>query len=1033
VQVSFDQPVWLWLIALAVPLAAAGAMCFSAMSRVRRWSAIAVRVVLLALLSAMLAGASAVRRTDKVAVVAVVDVSDSVRLFGQGVSGQADAVASVRQWLSVTQQRRRPDDVMGVVAFAGSAAAVITPTRGDLSDRALDIALRDGTDIAGALRLAATLIPPESSGRLVLISDGIATTGEPLAAARQIGRGIARSTPIDVVPIAIGEVREVMVESVDAPPRAAAGATITVRITLRSTGEASGTLQLTREGELVDINGEEPGTGRRLTLRPGRTVELVTVPLPEGRLHRFEAVFTPDRVQSTAGGVVSVGDSRVENNRAQGMTVSTGRGAVLLVDGVNSPGGPGGGGLLGRTLAEADMDVTTIPPEAMPESLLELQAYDTVVLENVPADAVTNRAQRALVAFVKDTGGGLVVVGGPDALGAGGWKGSEVEPILPVKLDLPEKLVQPDAAVVFVLDNSGSMGRGVLGSVLTQQQIANQAAALAVRSLDSKDLVSVITFNSTSSVVVPLSPNTDAKATASRILSIAPGGGTVMGPALLAARDQLAEVRAAVKHIIVLSDGRSVGHETLPQIAEQIHVETGATISAISVGDEADEQTMADMAQRGGGQSYVVTNPNLLPKFFLKAVRIIRTPMVRQGTFQPVVEPVASPFTAGLSNPPPLLGLVLTQRRPEPTITYSMSADTGEPLMAHWNVELGQVAVFASDASRWARLWAEWPGYRRMWTQVARGVAKSTAASPFELTMEAIGDELKLRMDAVGADGKPVDGLTVPVTVHSPGGSTVSLFLSQVGPGVYEGSARTPETGAHIAVVKPSQNGRAMAGLIGGASVASGAEFQRLTPDRELLEQIARETGGRMLSLADGASIDLFDRTGTESREAVSPLWRLMLIWTLAVFLLDVGMRRIAWDRFVSREFGVDVRRAAAESVADRSRQARRAVERLKTVIPDERPGVVGQAGLSDDDAQRVEEQERARRLAAYQAKMQAVRRQEFGVESVEDTASTGMPAASTSQEPRRQPEQDAGGLMAAKRRARERMERQGGGEGGEV
>src|SRR5690606_19354490 len=243
--------------------------------------------------------------------------------------------------------------------------------------------------------------------------------------------------------------------------------------------------------------------------------------------------------------------------------------------------------------------------------------------------------------------------------------------------------------------------------------------------LASTDLISVIVFNTTTDVLVPLRPNTDPNATAERILSISPGGGTVLGPALQEAHNQLKDVRAAVKHVIVLSDGRSADPASLPAIASRMKAD-GITISTISVGDQTDERNMAEIADRGGGRFYAVSNPTLLPRFFLKAVKIVRTPLLRNEPFNPVLLPAPSPLTAGLGNPPALGGLVLTQRRPEPTITYAMQTPAGEPLLAHWTVELGQVAAFTSDANPagWARDWIDWPGYRQMWTQAARTLAR---------------------------------------------------------------------------------------------------------------------------------------------------------------------------------------------------------------------------------------------------------------------------------------------------------------------
>jgi Ca-activated chloride channel homolog len=1035
VGVTFEQPAYLSLLLLAIPVAWIGVRWFASMSRIRRWSAVILRTILIALLTSMLAGAAAVRRTEKLAVVGVVDVSGSVRLFGDAGlvenGARQDPVEAARAFFAEATRSRGPDDLFGLVVFDGRALAVATPTRGDPLDRALDVQMTEGTNIAAALRTAAALIPPDAAGRIVLFSDGVETAGDALAAAAELaaragGLGSRGGIPVDVIPVPLNISREVMMEGVDAPPRAASESTITVRVSLRATDAASGTLLLLRDGEPLDISPQEPGFGRRLALEPGPHVELISIPLPEGKIHKFEAVFEPD-MEQTPGGVRLVGDTRLENNRGATFTLTPGRGSILLVDGISG----GSGTPLAQLLRSGNLDVTVVPPEGIPGDLLSLQEYDLIILENTPAETVPLATQQALAAHVRDLGAGLVMVGGRDSFGAGGWKGSEIEPLLPVKLDLPEQLIQPDAAVVLVLDNSGSMARSVFASAKTQQQIANEAAALAIRSLDKKDLVSIIVFNNETTVLVPLSPNDSPEATAERILSIGPGGGTVLGPALEAARQQLRGVKATIKHVVVLSDGASTGRETLPALAARMR-EEGITVSTIGIGDQMDEQTMAAMAGHGGGEFYAVNNPNLLPRFFLRAVRVIRQPMIREGRFEPAILPTPSPLTAGLSEAPPLFGLVLTQPRPEPTIIYAIAATETEPLLAHWAVGLGQVAAWTSDASDWARDWLDHPAYSQLWMQVARTIARPAMGGNSELTTEVAGDQLRIRLDAADDSGRPLDLLTVPATIYPPGGGEpLRLTLSQTGPGTYEAQAPALESGTYVVTAQPRQGSQSLPPVFGGASRAAGVEFRRLEASPALLERIAALTGGRTLALSAATASNLFDRRGIVPTEARSPLWRPLLLWTLLVLLLDVATRRVAWDRFVSREFGVELRKSAAEAIRDRSEQASRTIEGLRGGI--RRPETPPAMALSDEDAQRIAEAEaqrrRENRLAAMAAlrKAQADDRRAAAIDPIRPPSRSAPPA--TTGEPSREGDRVAPvepgteGLLAAKRRARERLD----------
>lgn len=989
-NLRFDQPLWLLLIVAIVPMGAAALAWMRAMGIWRRWSAVLLRLILLGLIAGALGGAAWEKRSDRLAVIAVVDTSGSVRRFaGAEAAGGAgttlDRVAGAIEGLAARPERG-PDDVYGVVAFDAHAAAVVSPTRARAFARSLDVTASEGTDIAQGLKLAAAMIPPESAGRIVLFSDGNQTAGDATSAAAQVagagGTG-RRRVPVDVVPLRYAFTNEVVVESVDAPPRAAAGARISVRVTLAATGESSGTLRLLREGKPVRLaDGSE---SRAVRLKEGRNVEVLEVELDESRVHRFAAVFEPG----------SGSDTLADNNRGEAFTVTPGKGSVLVIDGVGDGAASGGGSVLPETLRRAGISAALVGPGGFPADLLSMQAYDLIVLENVPADAISRDQQEALVDYVRELGGGLVMIGGPQSFGAGGWRGTPVEPILPVRLDLPEKLMAPELAIVFVLDNSGSMRRSVMGSYRSQQEIANESAALAIRSLDKRDMVGVIVFNSESHVLSRLALNTDPEPTMALVRSIDPGGGTNGLPGLEEAGRQLAGAEAKQKHIIFLSDGRSMNSEALAPYCAKL-AEQGIKVTTISVGDESDLGTMERMAIEGGGSFYNVTNPHVLPRVFAKAVRVVRSPMVRETPFVPVMLPSGSAMTMGVVDPPELLGLTLTQARGEATVVNAMVTPEGEPVLAHWNVELGQVVAFTSDAHRWAEKWLDWPGYARLWTQIVRQASRVPASRTLTPTAQVIGDELVVRLEASDDEGKPLEGVTVPATVYSPSGERLELELAQVGPGQYE--ARTPVnvTGSYVALVRPRRGEQKLTPVIAGATLAAGSEYRALRSNDALLERLAESTGGKVVELDQALGREWFSRAGVPRQFAVIPVWGTLLAAALGVFLLDVATRRIAWDRYrIERAPRAEAPVAATGTLRGVKRRVDAAAE-------------VGIA-LSEADADKLREAARDRRRAARMAVAAAA----------PDAGGGDAPA-----------EEDTSSLLAAKRRARERLDARGEGDG---
>lgn len=1047
-ELRFDHPAWFALVLLAIPFGWMAVRWFASMSRARRWSAAVLRALLIALVASLLAGANTQRTTDKLATIVVLDVSGSVRQFveaqRQPDGTMLEPVAQLRQWLASAIEDRGPDDLVGVVLFDGQSVAVASPSSADPTARSFEITPTEGSDLASALRFASRLIPPDAAGRVVLASDGNETTGDAIAAAEELAGGTrAGRLRVDVLPLSYRVERETMIERVDAPPRAAGEASIAVRVTLRSTDGSRGTIRLRREGEELDINGSEPGSGRRIEVPPGLSTFVVEVPLPEGRLHRFEAIYEPD----LTGGSFA-GDGLASNNRGEAFTLTPGRGAVLVVDWVGQGAPTPAGRTLAGALEEAGAAVEVIGPDAFPDSPLGLQSYDLIILQSVPADELSRSQQALLDSFVRELGGGLVMVGGYDSFGAGGWKGTAVEPILPVKLDLPERAVVPEVAVAFVLDSSGSMSASAGGSVKNKQQIANEAAALAVLTLDEKDLVSVIRFSSDASVVVPLGPNEDPRQTGMRIASIAPGGGTNIPLALEVAERELGRTQAKSRHVILLTDGRSQDSERLPDIARRFR-EKGITLTAIGVGD-ADVEMLDQIAGLGGGRFYHVINPNSLPRVFVRAVRVVRKPMIREQPFTPVLAQ-PSPMTDGLGQPPPLGGLVLTQRRDEPTITTAMTTPLGEPVLAHWPVELGRVVAFTSDAhGNWSRAWLAWPGYRRLWTNILRLAARAEGQSQYELFTEIRDGQMRVRLEAFDGRGGTLDLLDVPASIYAPAGERLETRLTQVGPGAYEATVPAADSGSYIAIIKPSLGGTRLSPVVGGATAPIGPEYRALSSNVSLLADIAERTGGRVLDLQDPGAIDLFDRTGVEPRRALVPAWRPLLFITLIVLLLDIATRRIAWDRLLSAEYGARSRAEAREERA-RAKGVARSMQGLRAASGKLRGQSTPAAPISEAEAAAIArkeaERQRAARLDAVRTARARTREQakpDAGRPQPPPAPGAASPAPPVGTKPERRekkPEphktkptgaelptppgeaKEESGLLAAKRRARQRFE----------
>jgi secreted protein with Ig-like and vWFA domain len=939
--IAFDHPWWLllWPV-LAAAVVLLGWRWLVTVEPARRWIAITLRLVVLALVVLMLAGLQAVQTHDNLTVIALMDHSESVRRFATPPAANPDAPAprSVHEWaqgyLRQAAKQQGQGDRFGWVRYDARPSIERMPEKGINLQAGATASAAEGTDTAAAIRTGMALFPADSGARLVLVSDGNDTNprSDDQSAARSdlmaaVQEAKAAGIPIDVVPLNYNIKKEAMVEGVYAPTEARRGQTVQVRVVLRATQPMRGQVQLLHDGAMLDLNGDRPGKGapvspsewtretratvnkpahanddanntpanqptpneknnqQNITGQPGRfvTVKPIELPLAYAGVNQFEAVFEPEQAGPTDA------DRIAANNAARGFTIVHGKGRGLFVS--NEPDQQGA--ILPAALRDRGIDLDVIRPSALPAEMAQLQRYDAVILQNTPAERVTVPQQKMLARYVNDLGGGFLMVGGPKSFGAGGWTNSPVDRILPVDCQIPSQTVLPSGALALVIDRSGSMAG-------QKQRLANEAAVLALKTLYPQDRISVVAFDNSAKRVVQLQPNADPAGVAEKVRSIESRGGTNIYAGLEAAYDELAPLKtqdAAVKHIILLTDGHSQQGNAI-DLARKM-TQAGISLSTVGVGQGKRDAFLQQIAQMTGGRYHPINNPNNLPQVFIKEARTIRKNLIKEEPFDPAVYPSRSPITTGLGDVPSLKGLVLTGEKNDPRVFMPIRGQEGEPVFAHWQVGLGRAAAFTSDATtRWAGDWVQWPGYAEFWAAVVRRIARPSRSQNADLMTHIEGGTLHVRLDASTREQNQrfANFLSVKGSVLKPDQSTEPLTLQQTGPGVYETTLSAPADGNYIVnLFVKTQDGQRRA-VFGGATKSRGNELRRFQSNDALLKRIAKETGGRVLSPADATQANLFSRERSVTTRSIQPMWRSLLIAALVLLLLDVANRRVAWE-----------------------------------------------------------------------------------------------------------------------------------------
>ena len=462
----------LLFLALGAPIVLLGMRSLSGLGPVRKWVAIGTRLAVLLLFILILGGIRWVRQHKNVEVMAVRDVSDSTQHVTRYPGDSLQK--AVEQYLATLAKdpTKRPADTIGVIRFQDQATIDAMPSDVLRLDTRAIPRKGHGTDASAALQLALATMSKDAMHRLLLIWDGNQTSGDLEAA---IAQASSQGVPVDVMPLRYDVQNEVMVERVVAPAVKRENEPYTIDVILKSTNalNVTGKLTVLRQGQPMDMDPTTPQleTSRLVNLVPGLNVQHVKVP-PMGTagtgVNQFRALIEVNGVTTevggapgaVAGGAAGAGagggaaDTVAENNAGEAFTYVHGKGKVLYVDNVTDKDhNRGPGEVLARALSEEGINLETVTIDHFPTSLVQLTNYDAVILGNVPRgrDGIDEAQDKMLRAYVHDMGGGLLMLGGDESFGAGGWQGSEVEKILPVDMDIPAQRQVGKGALVLIM------------------------------------------------------------------------------------------------------------------------------------------------------------------------------------------------------------------------------------------------------------------------------------------------------------------------------------------------------------------------------------------------------------------------------------------------------------------------------------------------------------------------------------------------------------------------------------------------------
>lgn len=862
--------------------------------------AVGLRCLVITVTALALASPEWVRMTDDQTVTFALDQSDSI-----SAAHQRDALAFVER---STASMRRGKDRVATVSFAGRPSVDQLPREMLLAQELGDVEDRHQTSLAAALRLGLALFPGDTAKRMVVISDGNENRG---LAADEAENYAALGIPIDVVPLRYEHAAEILVDQLSAPASAERDEVVNLELLVRSQVETTARLTLFRNERRVDLGAGTGRTGRLIRIAAGANRFSIPVRLRASGVQRFRAVVDP---------VDPAADSIAVNNQGQAFTIvgEAARVAIITDMSARDPETEAASAdILARALRESGVECDVVALDDLPADPAALADRSAVILSNVSAFALGVARQALLASYVRDQGGGLIVLGGDQAFSVGGYAHTPLEQILPVETSR-DKLKFLSLGMVIVIDRSGSMAGEKIA-------MARQAAIGSVGLLSRLDRIGVIAFNSTAEWIVPFRLADDRAEITQRVSLLYDGGGTSLYPALEQAQAALLAASTNLKHMIVLTDGQSAPgpFETL---AERCG-EAGITISTIAVGPDADRALLARIAQQSGGRMYVADSARPLPQIFARETVLASRSGIFERPFTPTLRArVDEQVMAGFAGEvPPLGGHVVTAAKPMANTPLVRPTEEGaDPILAYWQVGLGRTVAFTSGLwPKWGPAWVAWPGFGKLWAQAVRYAARSSDHDALEVETTVKGGNAHVTISAEHLPIRTLGTLTVGGQVVAPDYASSSLPLQQTAAGRYEAVFPLDAPGTYLLNLAYSfgRGAERRSGVLRAGVVQSYApEYRALRHSEPTLSALARRTGGRVLNLKTPETV--FEARSIRPIEARRPFWEDLVRLALVLFLLDVAVRRVAltpteavarFRRFVREMAGVQ---SEADSVA---------------------------------------------------------------------------------------------------------------------
>ncbi|MEM9159428.1 MAG: VWA domain-containing protein [Verrucomicrobiota bacterium] len=838
---SFDSPEWLLLIALYGLLG----WQFPNLKLWRPMRLICGAMVILSLMDPRLR-----LKKEGVDLFVLADRSESARDWSE---------SRLDEWEAILESSKGEGDRLRFIDFAAEARLRSQKEAGDVLDE------RERSRVGLALRQVLLSRSEERPTKALLLSDGY-STDDALALEGPLLEG---GVVVDYRLAPHSSRLDLRVSDIRMPMRVRANESFLVDAKVEGNFDGEVMYQVFRDGNLL-ASGKEQIKGGSLDLRFA------------DRISRASA--TAYTVSISAEGDEIAGN----NMKTKWVQVEGGQRVMLLSNFREDP--------LGQALRAAGFDVEILNTFSN-LNVGSLSGISVLILNNIPANRLPSEFMKAVDFFVRNQGGGLMMVGGRYSFGSGGYYGSAIQDLIPVSMELKEEHKKLAVAMSIVVDRSGSMSAGVPGMAgMTKMDLANAGAAQATALLGELDAISYLAVDTNPHLMVPLTevgPNRES--IIMRIRRVASmGGGIYVYEGLKAGWEQLQRSQHGQRHLVLFSDSRDTEEPGEYEKLIEEMVANKTTISVIAMGDPGDVHAdlLRDIAERGKGRIFFNSNPEDLPALFSQ-----ETVAVARSAF--IEDPIATVPTAGwlevaqqqLNWLNLVEGYNLSYLQQGATMALASNDEYKAPLVAYWQKGIGRAAAvtfpLAGDKAVVSLAWPEYGDFCQTLTRWLAGDRQVEGVS-YESRIE--GDRLSLDL-YYGDQWEERFNRNGPQVWLSEGDDVLEAVWERIEPGRYRLSRDLRVNSPIRAAIQLGDRAIPM----GPFFVGTDEEWQREAQKIRDIRLLSKKTGGKELANLT----DVWEHPPSFQFVSLRN-WALLALFV--AFVLDVAITRTGGTRVLWRK-----------------------------------------------------------------------------------------------------------------------------------